>query len=44
MGLGVGVARWLRKQGHNAVHLREIDMQRADDDTIFFAAVRRGAS
>jgi predicted nuclease of predicted toxin-antitoxin system len=38
MNLGVGVARWLREQGHDAVHLRDLEFQRLDDGGIFAKA------
>src|SRR5262249_33399592 len=31
MGLSVAVAMWLRGAGHDAVHLRELGLQRAAD-------------
>lgn len=34
MGLARSTARFLRGQGHDAVHLREQDLQRLDDHTI----------
>jgi len=40
MGLGTGVAQWLRDQGHDAVHLREASMSRATDQEVFAKAQR----
>ncbi len=42
MGLSPRVATWLRSQGHDALHLREVRMQRATDATIVATAVREG--
>jgi predicted nuclease of predicted toxin-antitoxin system len=42
MGLSPRVADWLRRQGRDAVHPREIDMQRAADAEIVAAAIRGG--
>jgi predicted nuclease of predicted toxin-antitoxin system len=39
MGVDVRVVDWLRRQGHDAVHLRERGMHRAPDPEIFHAAL-----
>jgi predicted nuclease of predicted toxin-antitoxin system len=39
MGVDVRVVDWLRRQGHDAVHLRERGMHRAPDREIFDAAL-----
>jgi predicted nuclease of predicted toxin-antitoxin system len=35
MGVSGRVAEWLRQQGHEAVHLRDLQLQRLSDDLIF---------
>jgi predicted nuclease of predicted toxin-antitoxin system len=42
MGIGRGVAAWLRKIGHDAVHLSEIGLVRLDDAGIFARARAEG--
>lgn len=39
MPLGVRVAAWLRDNGHDAVHLRELQKQKLEDPDIFALAV-----
>jgi len=39
MGLDVRVVEWLRRHGHNAIHLREEGLQRAPDDRVFAKAL-----
>lgn len=34
MGVDIRVVEWLRGEGHDAVHLRELGMHRAEDDAI----------
>lgn len=40
MGVDVRVVDWLRRAGHDAVHLREEGLQRAPDEAIFAKAIR----
>jgi len=42
MGISSRTVEWLREQGHNAVHLREQDLQRAPDDEILAKARAEG--
>lgn len=35
MGVDMRVVRWLREQGHDAVHLREEGLERLPDDRVF---------
>ncbi len=42
MGLSTRVADWLREQGHDAVHAREIGLYRAMDQQIVDRAARDG--
>ena len=35
MGVARDVMQWLRDQGHDAVHLRELEMSRASDREVF---------
>ena len=39
MGVSMAVVHWLRSQGHDALHLREHDLQRAGDAEVFAKAV-----
>jgi predicted nuclease of predicted toxin-antitoxin system len=39
MGIGLRVAAWLREQGHEAVHLRELGLSRLPDPQIVEMAV-----
>jgi predicted nuclease of predicted toxin-antitoxin system len=39
MGLSQRVVEWLRKQGHDVVHLREQGLQRLADEAIFQKAM-----
>lgn len=36
--LSPAIAEGLRQRGHDAVHVRDYDLQRADDETIFLRA------
>lgn len=38
MGISMHTVRWLRQQGHDIVHLREIGLQRLPDDEILARA------
>ena len=40
MGVDLRVVRWLREQGHDAVHLRDENLQRLPDEEIFTKARR----
>jgi predicted nuclease of predicted toxin-antitoxin system len=40
MGVSRRVAEWLRQQGHDAVHLRDLQRHRLSDDLIFEKASR----
>ncbi len=42
MGLSVAVAAWLREKGHDAVHLRELGLQRLPDVDAFGKAAKEG--
>src|SRR3972149_1589566 len=42
MGLDVRVAAWLRRQGHDAVHLRDEGLQRLPNGEIFTKAIAEG--
>lgn len=42
MGMAVRVVDWLRRAGHDAVHLREQGLQRMSDIEIFSKAQREG--
>jgi predicted nuclease of predicted toxin-antitoxin system len=42
MGLSVAVAAWLREAGHDAVHLRELGLQRMSDSDAFAKAAGEG--
>jgi predicted nuclease of predicted toxin-antitoxin system len=42
MGVAVRVADWLRAQGHDAVHLREENLQRLPDAEVFKKAQSEG--
>jgi predicted nuclease of predicted toxin-antitoxin system len=39
MGVGQHIVEWLRSQGHDAVHLREQQLQRLPDADIFAKAI-----
>lgn len=39
MGVSLKVVSWLREQGHNAIHLREEQLQRLSDGQIFNKAI-----
>ena len=39
MNLSTGVAAWLRGHGHDAVHLRELGLQKLGDDAVLAKAV-----
>lgn len=39
MNLSTDVAVWLRSQGHDAVHLRELGLQELGDEAVFARAV-----
>jgi len=39
MGVAQGIVEWLRAEGHDAVHLRDEDLQRMSDGEIFAKAV-----
>lgn len=39
MGLGMAVVAWLRSEGHDAVHLRELELHRLSDRDIFAKAI-----
>ena len=39
MGVDVRVATWLREQGHEALHLRDQDLQRLPNGEIFTKAI-----
>lgn len=39
MGVDIRVAEWLRRQGHDAVHLRDEGLHRAPDDQVFAKAL-----
>src|SRR5262245_47569612 len=39
MGVDIHVVDWLRERGHEALHLREHEMHRASDRTIFAKAM-----
>ena len=39
MGVDVRVAEWLRRLGHEAVHLREQGLHRAPDEQVFMKAL-----
>lgn len=39
MGVDVRIVEWLRRDGHDAVHLREEGLHRAADDQIFAKAL-----
>jgi predicted nuclease of predicted toxin-antitoxin system len=39
MGVDIRVVDWLRTQGHDAVHLRELGMHRASDEAILAKAI-----
>lgn len=41
-GVPLRLVRWLRNQGHDAVHLRDEGLQQAADDEIFARAARDG--
>jgi predicted nuclease of predicted toxin-antitoxin system len=40
MGISTAVVRWLRSQGHDAVHLREENLHRLSDPEIFQKAIK----
>lgn len=42
MGVATRVVEWLRSEGHDAVHLREEDLQKLPDKDIFKKAVAEG--
>ena len=44
MGVDLRVVRWLRQQGHDAVHRRDEGLQRAPDEAIFAKALREDRS
>lgn len=39
MGVDIRVVEWLRRQGHDAVHLREEGLHRAADELVFAKAL-----
>lgn len=39
MGVDVRVVEWLRRQGHDAIHLREEGLHRAADEHVFAKAL-----
>ena len=39
MGVDVRVVEWLRRHGHDAVHLRDEELQRAPDEQVFAKAL-----
>ena len=39
MGVDVRVVQWLRRHGHDAVHLREEGLHRAPDEQVFAKAL-----
>jgi predicted nuclease of predicted toxin-antitoxin system len=39
MNLAIEVAVWLRAQGHDAVHLRELGLQELDDQAVLAKAI-----
>jgi predicted nuclease of predicted toxin-antitoxin system len=42
MGVSNRVGEWLRMKGHDAVHLRDVGLQRLSDDLIFERAAHEG--
>lgn len=42
MGVSMRVIRWLRDQGFDATHLRELSLQRLPNGEIFRLAAREG--
>jgi predicted nuclease of predicted toxin-antitoxin system len=42
MNLPPAVAEWLRSQGHNAVHIREIGLAHLPDHEVFACAAEEG--
>lgn len=40
MGVDVRIIDWLRHDGHDAVHLRELGLHRAPDENVFVRALR----
>jgi len=39
MGVSLGLVDWLRRQGHDAKHLRDEGLQRASDLDVFTRAI-----
>jgi predicted nuclease of predicted toxin-antitoxin system len=44
MGVDLRVVQWLRRHGHDAVHLREEGLHRAADEQVFAKALKSGSS
>ncbi len=42
MGVALGIVKWLRAEGHDAVHLREEGLQRLPNGEIFDKAATEG--
>jgi predicted nuclease of predicted toxin-antitoxin system len=42
MGVDISVAAWLRRQGHDALHLRDQGLQRLPNGEIFNKAISEG--
>jgi predicted nuclease of predicted toxin-antitoxin system len=42
MGVDLRVVEWLRRRGHDAVHLREEGLHRAADEQVFAKALTEG--